>query len=153
MRKTTQRLAVAALSLGLAAAGMAPALADPDGAVTDDDSWFDDTLAGDGGGLLGSGGGLLGGLLGGDGGLLGPAGLLGGAGGLLPSLLGGHSSFPEFADGTGDLVDGLSTLPGALAGAPPVGGEHTGENSRIAGGVLSGILDLGSILGGLTGRL
>lgn len=149
MRKRTRRLAAAALSIGLAAAGMAPALADHDVPLPDDEAW-----AGNGAGLLpGQEGGLLGSLLGGEGGLLGGHGLLGSSGGLLPGLLGGHSSLPEFADGTAGLVDGLSALPGALAGAPPVGGEHSGENARIGDGVLAGVLDLGSILSGLTGRL
>ncbi len=148
MTRTT-RLAAAALSVSLAIAGMAPALAD-DG-VPDDDAWLveDEPFSGSLGNLLH--GDLVGGLLGGSGGLLGPQGLLGAAGGLLPGLLGGHSSVPEFADGTGDLVDGLSVVPETLTG-PPVGGEHTGDNVRVGGGVLSGILDVGSILGGLTGR-
>jgi hypothetical protein len=147
----TTRLAAAALSVGLAVAGMAPALADDNDGVTDEDAWLveDEPFRGSVGNLLH--GDLLGGLLGGSGGLLGPQGLLGAAGGLLPGLLGGHSSLPEFADGTGDLVEGLSVLPETLAG-PPVGGEHTGENVRLGGGVLSGILDVGSILGGLTGH-
>ena len=148
MTRTT-RLAAAALTVGLAFAAMAPALAD-DG-VSDTDAWVveEEPFRGSLGNVLQ--GDLVGGLLGGNGGLLGPQGLLGAAGGLLPGLLGGHSSLPEFADGTGDLVEGLSVLPETLAG-PPVGGEQTGENVRVGGGVLSGILDVGSILGGLTGR-
>lgn len=138
LRTTRRRLAAAALTIGLAAAGTSPAKADQDHATSDHSSVTS---------------GLLGGLSGGDDGLLGPRGLLGSAGGLLPGLLGGHSTVGEFTGGAVGLVDGLSVLPGALAGAPPVGGGHVGENVRIADGVLSGVLDLGSILSGLTGRL
>lgn len=136
MVQNSRRLAAIAVALGLGVGAMAPARADDGGA-----------------GGLGDPGGLLSGLLTGDGGLLGPRGLLGGEGGLLPGLLGGHDTPGEFAEGSADLAKGMVDLLGAMGGlvtaipeSEPVGGERVGEDNRVAGGLLDGLL------GGLLGR-
>jgi hypothetical protein len=122
-------------------------------------------LLGAHGGLLGEGG-LLGGLLGGDQGLLtGEGGLFGSDGGII-------AGDGDELTGGGGLLDGLLGVPGDIGGSegevPTFGDGPFLENPRVAtgllggedgllgehpGGLLGGLLGLGSLTDGLAGRL
>jgi hypothetical protein len=147
MTRNTRRLAVASLTLGLGLAGPAAMAADGSGladifAFGDVDRVVNEdlpTITGDIEGGLGS-------LLGGDsGGLLGE--ILGGTGGLLDGLLGGLG---------GGLGAGLGVVPDhelSIQPIEPIGDGERLEDPKVAGGLLDGLLGLGSITDSLAGRL
>lgn len=137
MSGSRRRLTIASLILTLGLAGAHPAVASDSGLggllgltgldeVVSEVPVITDDVGGGVGGLLGDDGNLLGGVLGGTGGLLG--GLLGG-----PGAAPGHE---------------LSIQP-----VPTLGGDRVLEDSTIVGGLLDGLLGLGSLSEVLAGRL
>ncbi|MGH8973375.1 MAG: hypothetical protein ACRD0C_09235 [Acidimicrobiia bacterium] len=135
MSRKTSRAAVVSLALGLTLAGMSGA-----GAVSvpDFDRIFendlDDVVANDLGTITGDIEGGLGGLLG-DEGLLG--GILGGTDGLLGGLLGGLG----LADDPDLEIQPVPSLGGSLA------------EPEVGGGLLDGLLGVGSLTESLAGHL
>lgn len=138
MTRTTRRLTIASIALALGLAGTAPAGADHDAdlggildvtdvgrIVTEDLPVITGDLEGGVADVLAGGGGLLGGVLASD--------------GLLGGLLGGLGAGRD---------PNLSIQP-----VPTVGGTQMLEGPRIVGGLLDGVLDLGSISDSLAGRL
>lgn len=133
--RTTKRMAVAALTLGIGLTGVAPALADDGGLL--------------GGGLLGNG--LLGGLLGGDQGLIsGHGGLAGVDGGIIAGdgdqLLGSSGLLDGLLFGVATVVESDDALT--------VGGDEPWlQSPSVGGGLLGGLLGFGAVTDGLAGRL
>ena len=156
MSRIARRAATASLALGLVFTGTAAAVAADDAhrvagflGLGDVERLVADEVPA----ITGEVESGIAGLLSGDGGLLG--GLLGGTGGILSEVLGGlGGGLGSGLDGT--LGDGLGTLLGpdlSIQPVPTIGGGAFLEDPRVGGGILGGLLDIGSITGLLAGRL
>jgi len=152
MSRIARRAATASLALGLAFTGTAAAVAADDAHRVAGFLGLGDVerlLADEVPAITSEVESGLAGLLSGDGGLLG--GVLGGTGGILDEVLGG------LGGGLDDtLGDGLGTLLGpdlSIQPVPTIGGGAFLEDPRVGGGILGGLLDIGSITGLLAGRL